>query len=184
MTLQAVNEPRPRTWLAKFGLATDVVIAIPADNVSSSYPLQSAVSSFETDFEVMFDEKAAATDGGLTKASSSTKHALENYERPSRHQIPTALPSLDALTRPETLFDNLQPYYLIVKVLPKEMVVQASHQPSLELLAGYLRKYTRSMKNVTVKVRRTAFSSFPSFTIIIFANCLLYTLFVVKYRDR
>ena len=65
---------------------------------------------------------------------------------------PTAMPSLDELLRPEMMFAAQTPYHLIVKVVHNALVVQGSHQGSLELLAGYLQKYTRDIENISVKV--------------------------------
>lgn len=66
---------------------------------------------------------------------------------------PSAIPSLSELPRPEVLFASQTPYHLIVKVVHDGMVVQGSHQGSLELLAGYLQRYTRDIENISVKVR-------------------------------
>ena len=115
-----------------------------------------AASSFETDFQAMFDENAGGNDDGWTKvANAIPPQGLR--EEISRNMSFKALPALDTLPRPERLFDTLQPSHLIVKVLHNGMVVQSSHQPSIELLAGYLRKYTKLLKNVSAKVSSTAY---------------------------
>ncbi len=68
---------------------------------------------------------------------------------------PTAMPSLTELPRPEILFASQTPYHLIVKVVHDGIVVQGSHQGSLELLAGYLQRYTRDIENISIKVNHT-----------------------------
>ena len=65
---------------------------------------------------------------------------------------PTTIPSLNELPRPEILFADQTPYHLILRIVHDGIVVQGSHQASLELLAGYLQKYTRDLDNVSVKV--------------------------------
>ena len=63
-----------------------------------------------------------------------------------------ALPSLDMLPRPEILFASHTPYQILIKTIHSGIVVYGSHQPSLELLASYLGKNTKTMKNDTRKV--------------------------------
>ncbi|KAJ3523071.1 hypothetical protein NMY22_g11612 [Coprinellus aureogranulatus] len=59
---------------------------------------------------------------------------------------PKALPTMTMLARPGDLFQNTSPYILIVE-LGNPMLVQCSHQRSLELLAQYLNKWGRPNKN-------------------------------------
>ena len=84
----------------------------------------------------MFDEDAPGNDDEWTIVTPAVAPRVSEM-----------LPSLDTLPRPERLFECQMPYHLIVKVLHDGIVVQSSHQPSLELLAAYLKKYTKSMKN-------------------------------------
>ena len=67
---------------------------------------------------------------------------------------PQGLPKLDTLARPDTLFLHQMPYHMTVRVTRKGTLVQGSHQPSLELLASYLKKWTRPMKHDVRKVRK------------------------------
>ena len=132
--------------------APDFVIALP----ESVTPYRNASFSFESDFQTMFDDDAPGNDDEWTNVTT-TIPARGQYEPASHGHLSEVLPSLDALPRPERLFESQLPYHLIVKILHDGMVVQSSHQPSLEILAGYLTKYTKSRKNVSVKVREAAF---------------------------
>ncbi len=158
MTAQTIKGSRVRTSLGKCEIAPsapDLVVAIPEGITPSQNLSRSAASSFETDFQAMFDDNAHGNDDGWTNVTNAVP-TREHREETRRDQLSKPLPSLDTLPRPERLFESLGPNHLIVKLLHNGIVVQSSHQPSLELLAGYLRKYMKSMKNVTVKVRKTA----------------------------
>lgn len=59
--------------------------------------------------------------------------------------VPTKLPDLETLARPEELFRMLAPYHIIMDVADDEISIHGSHQPSLELLAGYFKKNIRNL---------------------------------------
>ena len=151
---QTVKGSRPKTSLGRrevTATAPHFIIALP----ESETPYRSAYSSFESDFQTIFDDDAPANDDRWTHVTT-TVPARGQYEPASQGHSSEGLPSLDALPRPERLFESQLPYHLIVKVLHNGIVVQSSHQPSLELLASYLIKYTKSMKNVSTKVCKAA----------------------------
>ena len=90
-------------------------------------------------------------DGGWAdiKLPSRGRGPLEN-EQPA---IPKSLPHFDTLARPDVLFLDQLPYHMVIKMASKGIVVQGSHHPSLELLASYFTKWTRTMRNDVRKVR-------------------------------
>lgn len=77
-----------------------------------------------------------------TRIVTRSAGALEN---------PKALPAVTTLARPGELFHNASPYILIVE-LGNPLLVQSSHQRSLELLAQYLNKWGRPNKNDAQRV--------------------------------
>ncbi|KAF9525070.1 hypothetical protein CPB83DRAFT_909470 [Crepidotus variabilis] len=95
------------------------------------------------------DDWAEVTDGDTHTAEKPVvKQAAA--ERPSQAaNIPmsqsktTKLPSLDTLYRPAELFKAATPYTLILDASTSPLVVQGSHQPSLELIAAYLKKWAK-----------------------------------------
>lgn len=105
----------------------------------------------------MFGDSAPGHEDGWTTVMTSIP-TKSSFEPRNQGHLSEALPSLDALPRPERLFESQLPYHMIVRLLDSAMnsgvVVQSSHQPSLELLAGYLTKYTKSMSGVSEKVRK------------------------------
>lgn len=127
--------------------ASDFIIALP----ESLPPHQNAFCSFESDFQTMFDGDGPGHEDEWTNVTTSVPEQRQ-FEQASHGHLSDTLPSLDALPRPEILFESQLPYQLIVKVLHDGIVVQCSHQASLKLLAAYLTKYTKSMKNTCANV--------------------------------
>lgn len=56
------------------------------------------------------------------------------------------MPSLDTLSRPELLFANVAPYHMVLRHTAQSLTIEGSHQPSLELLCAYFKKWTKSMQ--------------------------------------
>ena len=110
-----------------------------------------------SEFEKLFTPSSNQTSSAQAQGAEDEDWA--NVTLPSRTRgqatdiAPIVMPSLDELPRPEMLFAAQVPYQLIVKIIHNGIVVQGSHQGSLELLAGYLQQYTRNVQNVSVKVR-------------------------------
>lgn len=110
-----------------------------------------------TEFEKLFAPSSNQISSAQAEGAEDEDWA--NVTLPSRTRgqatdiAPMVMPSLDELPRPEMLFAAQVPYHLIVKIVHNGIVVQGSHQGSLELLAGYLQQYTRNIQNVSVKVR-------------------------------
>jgi hypothetical protein len=110
-------------------------------------------SSFDKDFENLFNTEVDAKDSedwADVAAETRVKPATSSYanEPPSV----TRLPVLNALARPNELFASTAPYILIVEERGATIVVQCSHEPSLELLAAYLNKWGKSNPNDSLKV--------------------------------
>ena len=112
-----------------------------------------------TEFEKLFNQNSNQT--SLHPGQSAEDEDWANVTLPSRNHgqatdilAPTAMPALDELPRPEVLLTTQTPYHMIIKVVHNGMIVQCSHQGSLELLAGYLQRYTRDAPNQSVKVSR------------------------------
>ena len=141
-----------KTEIVKGGAT--LIIGIP----ESSPPYKNTSGSFMSDFEKLFTQSSNQISSAQTQGLEDEDWA--NMTLPSRtHRqrsgvAPTALPSLDELPRPETLFAQATPYHLIVKVVHNGVVVQGSHQGSLELLAGYFQKCMRDIENSSIRVSR------------------------------
>jgi hypothetical protein len=67
------------------------------------------------------------------------------------------LPVLDVISRPPELFKTTGPYILIVKERVPNIVIQCSHEPSLELITAYLNKWGKTNPNDSLKVRFNVF---------------------------
>lgn len=153
-TLSDFHQTRPssevKTELAKFGAI--FIIGIP-----ESRPAYRNVSAFfVTDLEKVFTQSSNQTTS--MQAPGTDDEDWANVTLPSRTRgrasdtLAIAMPDLDELPRPELMFATQTPYHLIVKLVHNGIVVQGSHQGSLELLAGYLQRYTRDIQNISVKV--------------------------------
>jgi len=113
-----------------------------------------------TDLENLFN--TTSTKDVPLQSQGIDDEGQADEERPSNREIspkqnlritPQTLPQLDTLARPDTLFLHQIPYHMTVKMTQSGILVQGSHHPSLELLAGYFSKWTRTLKNDTRKVR-------------------------------
>lgn len=62
------------------------------------------------------------------------------------------LPKMDILARPVELFKNTAPHILIVDAQTKPLIIQGSHQQSLNLLASYLKKWGKTNHDDNLKV--------------------------------
>ena len=115
-------------------------------------------ASFITDFEDMFRDQEVAENSANAHKDLDEGWANVNLPSRTRDHVATLepLPSLESLGRPETLFPSQLPYTLIVSGMGDALMVQASHQPSLELLASYLDRYTRTVDTNHRKVRLSA----------------------------
>ncbi|KAF7356429.1 hypothetical protein MVEN_00975800 [Mycena venus] len=98
-------------------------------------------SNYDRCFENLFNPDVK--DEGwadLVSGTPTTGAFASSNERPYM----TRLPVLDALARPPDLFKSTAPYTLIVEERSPRIVVQCSHEPSLELIAAYLNKFGKT----------------------------------------
>ncbi|KDR80202.1 hypothetical protein GALMADRAFT_136727 [Galerina marginata CBS 339.88] len=120
-------------------------------------------SGFDKDFDDFFalphsessaasandDEWAEVIPGGETRSTAQPAVAsLPIVPAPTR---PRALPTVERLERPAELFKSITPYILTVDATTRQLVIQGSHQPSLELLAAYLKKWAKTNMNDSQK---------------------------------
>lgn len=68
-------------------------------------------------------------------------------------QREVATKAADLVTRPSKLFRHISPYILVVDAEKVPLRIQCSHQPSLEHIASYLRKWARVDQNSLLRVR-------------------------------
>ncbi|THU90581.1 hypothetical protein K435DRAFT_968602 [Dendrothele bispora CBS 962.96] len=61
------------------------------------------------------------------------------------------LPALELLARPNELFKSTAPHILMVNHRGDKMTIQCSHEPSLELLANYLKKWGKTNPNDSLR---------------------------------
>ena len=67
------------------------------------------------------------------------------------------LPLLDAIARPEQLFADTVPYMLSLTASPDSIIVQCSHEGTLELMKQYFLKYARRKDRSGDAVRAKSF---------------------------
>ncbi|KAF8918700.1 hypothetical protein CPB85DRAFT_1430394 [Mucidula mucida] len=118
---------------------------------------QSRIAAFlEKDFEGLFTPGGAVDDDvdwadvppAASAAPAEVSRApppLQRGPQTAESSVPAAperLPVLGALARPSDLFPASPPYILTVTLTGREgMIVQCSHEPSLELMNEYLKKW-------------------------------------------
>ena len=110
-----------------------------------------------TESEKLFNQSSNQTSSIQAQGAEDEDWATVTLPSRTRGQAtdiipPTAMPTLEELPRPEIILAAQTPYHMIVKVVHNGIIVQCSHQGSLELLAGYVQKYTRDTPNQAVKV--------------------------------
>jgi hypothetical protein len=137
------------------------VLAIP--NADAASPSQ-LTTAFDTDFANLFTDAPILDDiANLppTPMTASAPVAAPSAQtaRPVPSNVVTAaqaidrLPSLDALPRPVGLLTSTAPYIMTVTANGKDwMRIDCSHEPSLELLASYLKKWTKAITNDSERV--------------------------------
>lgn len=63
-----------------------------------------------------------------------------------------SLPSLSTLSKPESLFASVLPYYVIVTNSGASIHIESSHQRTIDLVHQYLQMHTRKNMNLTTQV--------------------------------
>ncbi|KAJ6515050.1 hypothetical protein C8R47DRAFT_500782 [Mycena vitilis] len=140
--------PVPSTkWNAK--LATFQLCVPKAEPVSQT----KLDSTYDKCFENLFnaDAKDADWDDLAVEAPISVAQRSGAISPSDEAQTVIRLPVLDAIARPPDLFKTSGPHILIVEERVPHIIVQSSHEPSLELLAAYLNKWGKSNPNDSQK---------------------------------
>jgi hypothetical protein len=75
---------------------------------------------------------------------------------------PDVLPNVETLSRPDILFRSLTPYLLNVTLhSTNKLVVQGTHEPTLQLLSDYLQRWMKRDHRDVRKVSSHAFRFLP-----------------------
>lgn len=143
------NIKRPTTsWNKKRG---SFCLYVPNTEATSQAGLSGL---FDRDLENLFTEEGGADDEWAhvpedppRAAGVSGQATLETELRVDR------LPALDALARPAELLASTPPYIMIISHLGESIRVECSHESSLELIAGYLKKWGKPNSNDSQRVR-------------------------------
>ena len=129
---------------------------------STSFVIANMLAGFDQDFDNLFsgtpspplenDDGWAEVNVVETQAPPpmSTAGSLQPTKAAS---IPQKLPVVDALARPTELFKATTPYVLMVDASALPLNIHGSHEPSLQLLASYLKKWAKTNSNDSLKVR-------------------------------
>ncbi|KAJ7782063.1 hypothetical protein DFH07DRAFT_728883, partial [Mycena maculata] len=138
-----VRAPSGKFWSAQ--LATFHLCVPNTEPVSQS----KLDSSFDKDFENLFNAEAGGKEDDWADIASETRVATTS----SGIEVPAVarLPVLGALARPQELFSSNGPYILIVEERGAMLVIQCSHEPSLELLSAYLKKWAKTNPNDSLR---------------------------------
>jgi hypothetical protein len=114
---------------------------------------------FDQDFDCLFSgapSPALENDDGWAEVNVvETRTSTSASTSRSLPAIPIAqkLPVVDALARPTELFKATTPYVLMVDASALPLNIHGSHEPSLQLLASYLKKWAKTGSNDSLKVR-------------------------------
>jgi hypothetical protein len=107
-------------------------------------------SGFETDFENFFSANSVpAVEGDPASKDEEWADVDETGEAQSIRlkelgSAPDVLPTVETLARPDILFRSLTPYLLNVTLQSaNKLVVQGTHEPSLQLLSDYLQRWMK-----------------------------------------
>lgn len=98
--------------------------------------------------------------GDIGEAPRAGKTSVDAVPRQFSRNVPIQpypsgarrLPDMKALRRPIELFKATTPYVMIVDATTSPLVVECSHQPSLETLAGYLKTWSKQNTNDSLRV--------------------------------
>ncbi|KAF7356512.1 hypothetical protein MVEN_00984700 [Mycena venus] len=132
-------------WNAK--LATFQLYIPKADPVSQL----KLDSTYDKCFENLFEAKDEGWADLATETHVSVAPTAGATSSSSERPYMSRLPVLDALSRPPDLFKSTAPYTLIVEERSPNILVQCSHEPSLELIAAYLNKWGKTNPNDSEK---------------------------------
>ncbi|MCJ1247058.1 hypothetical protein MMC30_004269 [Trapelia coarctata] len=134
------TEPRPA--LARHKPTSSLILKIPS-SAPPYTPNPTAIFNTQllTLFSPLSSDKPELDDewADVTYTPSGLKIPPPN---PATNASP--LPTLATLPRPELLFPTIAPYHLILRQTAGDIMIEGSHQPSLELLCAYLKKWQKT----------------------------------------
>ncbi|KAF8155995.1 hypothetical protein B0H34DRAFT_715728 [Crassisporium funariophilum] len=146
--------PRPRvTWKADVGA---FYLKFP----DREPVLQATLDAgFDRDLDDLLSPATAVNDdewANITELEAHTPEIPQTVNVSSQIAVQSKssterLPNVDVLPRPSELFKTSAPYILIVDASTKPFTVQCSHQPSIELLASYFKKWGKTNPNDIMK---------------------------------
>ena len=100
---------------------------------------------------VFLDKKVApSTLASVLPVASNDWIDLDSFGDPT-NKI-KSLPSLSTLSKPESLFASLMPYYIIVTNSGSRIHIEGSHQRTIDLIHQYFQMHTRKNMNLTTQV--------------------------------
>ncbi|KAL8708420.1 MAG: hypothetical protein Q9220_006710 [cf. Caloplaca sp. 1 TL-2023] len=151
-------------WTERFleMIGRSLVVRVDALPVNTVKAMLSA--NFTADLDGLF---TTDTDMKINDEIEWAEVGMPSRNRPPVESPARRLPVLSTLDRPEILFPAQLPYHLLVKSSHNSIIVQGSHQPSLELLHGYFQKHVRRGTDsqqtplLAVKLRQSLFGYGP-----------------------
>jgi hypothetical protein len=179
------NDPRPKsTWLAQ---PSTFALNLPRNTVVAPHK---APSGFETDFENFFSANSVpAVEGDPAGKDEEWADVDETGEAQSIRlkevdSAPDALPTIETLARPDILFRSLTPYLLNVTLQStNKLVVQGTHEPSLQLLSDYLQRWMKRDHRDIRKVSPNAFPFVVSYLKIIYPSTPQHKFFAITMTN-
>ncbi|MCJ1239859.1 hypothetical protein MMC14_007857 [Varicellaria rhodocarpa] len=143
LKVRILTQPGSQLGTAWEKRTSSFVIFIP----QSSPPYQDAAqTSFTTDLDKLFSpissekkETDVINAEGLSRIYGASDPPIQSGRALASHL--KSLPALDTLHGPHVLFPQQTPYHITVRSSKTTINIQGSHQPSLELLANYLKKW-------------------------------------------
>jgi hypothetical protein len=75
--------------------------------------------------------------------------------------VAASLPPMSTLSKPESLFPTLLPYFVIISASGTTIHIESAHQPTLTLLHRYLSAHVRKDLNTTTQVLNPSFLLLP-----------------------
>ena len=114
-------------------------------------------STIALDLRNLFDEGSRnpepVSKGDDCEWATVNLHSKDKHIASVASTSPSKLPSISSLEKPETLFSSQIPYQMILQITHNGLIVQGSHQPSLQLMKDYFQKYARIDRNDSNMVR-------------------------------
>jgi hypothetical protein len=146
---KSANSPQVMSSIMIAGFHSDLLRAFKPDQptplASSSTATDAAATAAAQPDDTWAEVDAVELDSASVFTPTTTSRALASRPAPL-----DSLPNINVIDRPEELTKR-PPYHMILRSDDRRMVVQGSHQPSLELLAEYLKRWSKKNHNFTNK---------------------------------